>query len=193
MGLFRLAPKCARPPALPERRQMYSIELCEVPPEREAMDALLQAYYDLMIDRLKSVGAEAEDEGQIAIAEFWAEIRKVMPPEGRLYVARDAVGALVGTGSLKRVGADQGELKRLFVRSEARGSGLGRRLVLQRIEDAKAMGLRELIVDTLSPNVEMRRLYASLGFEECAPFEESSTVRMAPQLLPHMVFFRKEV
>lgn len=172
---------------------MYSIERCHLPPGREEMDALLRAYYALMIERLVKIGCEVEDEGQVAIAEFWSEIDKVMPPQGSLYVARDAEGGLVGTGSLKRLRQDQGELKRLYVRPEARGKGLGRALVLRRIEDAKAMGLREILVDTLTPNVEMRGLYASLGFEETAPFEESSTRQMAPQFLPFMVFFRLQL
>ena len=63
-----------------------------------------------------------------------------------------------------------GEVKRLYVRPGARGSGLGRALVLQILAEASAIGYRELKLDTLPTMAAARALYASLGFRECAAY-----------------------
>ena len=63
-----------------------------------------------------------------------------------------------------------GEVKRLYVRPDARGSGLGRALVAQILADAAAIGYRELKLDTLPTMAAARALYASLGFRECAAY-----------------------
>jgi len=47
-------------------------------------------------------------------------------------------------------------MKRLFVLPDARGRGIARRLVQARIDDARGMGLRHLLADTVRTNVEMQ-------------------------------------
>lgn len=159
------------------------------------MDELLTEYYDLMIERLIGMGFEMPEDTEQggALDEFWQEIDLFMPPDGRLYLARDRDGALVGCGSLKSIGGGKGELKRLFVRPAARGTGLGRHLVERRIQDARDMGLRELLVDTVGTNVEMRGLYSKLGFTEIEFYPESASYKMLPELLPYLCFYRMEI
>lgn len=164
-------------------------ESCTSAPDEEPINALLREYYDLMIFRIEKMGGEVPAGGTKAIQEFWSEIEQFLPPTGRLFLAKDDDGNLLGSGTLKSLGDGKGELKRLFVRPRARGLGIGRTLVELRIAAAKEIGLKSLLVDTLRNNVEMRSLYEKLGFEEVAVYPESSTHKLVPELRQYLRFY----
>jgi putative acetyltransferase len=97
------------------------------------------------------------------------------PPRGMLLLAGppDASVGCIALRPLAEAGSAPGataEVKRLYVRPEARGTGLGKRLVQAVIDGARAIGYRELKLDTLDRMAEARSLYANLGFRECAPY-----------------------
>jgi GNAT superfamily N-acetyltransferase len=73
-----------------------------------------------------------------------------------------------GTAGQEAHGA--GEVKRLFVQSGHRQDGWGRRLAEAIIAEARAIGYRELKLDTLEWMADARRLYAKLGFHECPAY-----------------------
>ena len=97
------------------------------------------------------------------------------PPDGALFVARSATG-LVGMIALRRRDADRGEMKRLFVRDTARGTGLGRRLAERVIVEARARGYREICLDTLPVMQDAQRLYTRLGFRDVEAYYPSPVV-----------------
>ena len=86
-----------------------------------------------------------------------------------------------------------GELKRLFVAELARGTGTGRRLIESREDAARQMGLKKLVADTLTPNVEMRSLYPKLGFIEVEGPIETTTYFNQPMLRPYLHYFTKDI
>jgi putative acetyltransferase len=94
------------------------------------------------------------------------------PPRGALLLAgpADDPSGCAALRPLPDGDPTIGEVKRLYVRSRARGSGLGRALVSRILADAAAIGYRELKLDTLPTMAAARVLYASLGFRECAAY-----------------------
>lgn len=96
------------------------------------------------------------------------------PPRGRLLVAGPSRAA-VGCIALRPLAGDDpavptGEIKRLYVKPDARGTGLGLRLVETLLHEARVIGYRELKLDTLDRMTDARRMYERLGFAVCAPY-----------------------
>ncbi|MDH3315604.1 MAG: GNAT family N-acetyltransferase [Gammaproteobacteria bacterium] len=95
--------------------------------------------------------------------------RGYLSPDGALYVAQSGVAEL-GCVAVRRLDDGFCEMKRLYVRPGARGSGLGRWLAEAAIEAARGMNYRRMRLDTLPGMGAARELYADLGFREIAPY-----------------------
>jgi len=170
------------------------IELCRDLPPRDELNGILLQYYDLIVQRMRGMGFDIDLAApQSALAEFWTNSDDYLPPKGCLVVARNGSGEIVGCGMMKRLDQDTGELKRVFVTEDARGTGTGRALIEARENAARSMGLKRLIADTLTPNVEMRDLYPKLGFVELDEPIETTTYKDQPMLRPHLHYFSKEL
>jgi ribosomal protein S18 acetylase RimI-like enzyme len=94
-------------------------------------------------------------------------------PEGALLLAF-ADEQLAGCVAMRRLvnvdHANACEMKRLFVRRAFRRFGLGRILAQALMDVARAAGYSAMLLDTLDEMESARELYASLGFEEVAPY-----------------------
>jgi GNAT superfamily N-acetyltransferase len=90
------------------------------------------------------------------------------PPRGRLLIAESA--GCVALRPLPSNNDEICEMKRLYVRPEHRGSGLGKRLVLSIVEEARGIGYRRMRLDTMPKMDRAQGLYAALGFREIAPY-----------------------
>lgn len=91
---------------------------------------------------------------------------------------RDPGGALLlapgrGCVALRRVDDDTCELKRLYVRPAARGTGLGRALVEAALARARELGYRRVLLDTTPGMEAAHELYRRLGFRETDPYTEN--------------------
>ena len=87
------------------------------------------------------------------------------PPRGRLLIAEGA-----GCVALRAIDDEICEMKRLYLRPEHRGSGLGRRLVQAIIDEARSAGYRRMRLDAMPKMDSAQRLYASFGFREIAAY-----------------------
>ena len=96
------------------------------------------------------------------------------PPPGALLIARDGEHA-AGCVALRRLDPRTGEMKRMYVREAWRRSGLGRRLALAVIEEAKNRGYARIMLDTLPKLTTAIALYRDLGFRETGPYLASPT------------------
>lgn len=92
------------------------------------------------------------------------------PPQGRLLLA--TVGERVaGCAALHPIDAEICEMKRLYVRSDFRGHGLGKALAERIIAEAREIGYHSLRLDTVEPKMKAAvAMYRQLGFREIAPY-----------------------
>lgn len=73
-------------------------------------------------------------------------------------------GTPVGCGALRLLDADTAELKRMYVAPAARGLGLGRQLVAALETEARALGVRRLVLETGIRQAAALALYRATGF-----------------------------
>jgi putative acetyltransferase len=150
---------------------------------------------------------EAQDSPDIAIArELFLEYRnglgvdlcfqsfdeelKTLPgryarPMGRLLLATQGELA-VGVVAMRGLDGADCEMKRLYVRPEGRGLGVARALTARLIDEARFLGYRRMLLDTLPGMRQAQALYRSIGFYEIRPYCEnpiSGTLYMALDLL----------
>ena len=98
-------------------------------------------------------------------------------PMGRLYIALDDSdpGAMKAAGCIGLKPFDEGrcELKRLYVRPAYRGQKLGELLVAKIVEDAREIGYRTILLDTLPFLQTAKALYERMGFTESEKHNDS--------------------
>jgi putative acetyltransferase len=139
--------------------------MTSIRPARTTAD--LATTRDLFVEYAAFIGIDLEYQG------FSAELAslpgKYAPPSGDLLLA-EVDGRAVGCVALRALDERTVEMKRLFVRPAARGTGSGRRLVETAIAIAKRGGYSELRLDTLDTMTGARALYRSLGFVEIPPY-----------------------
>lgn len=87
------------------------------------------------------------------------------PPRGILLLARGA-----GCVGLRPIDETTCEMKRLYVRPSARGTGLGRRLAEAVVAEARARGYAQMRLDTVPGMDAAQALYEQLGFHDIPPY-----------------------
>jgi putative acetyltransferase len=92
------------------------------------------------------------------------------PPEGRLLLV-ECEGQLAGCVALHKLGRGICEMKRLYLRPQFRGKGLGRALAERVIAEARQVGYRRMRLDTVEPVMkDAVAMYRKLGFKQIAPY-----------------------
>jgi putative acetyltransferase len=95
------------------------------------------------------------------------------PPEGRLLIAY-LDGEAVGCAALHKLEDSICEMKRLYVRPNARGRGIGKKLSEQIIAEARLIGYKRMRLDTIASQMQTAvALYHAQGFREIEPYREN--------------------
>ena len=105
-------------------------------------------------------------------AEFAGLPGKYARPNGDLLIGLTGNRTL-GCVAVRRLDDNICEMKRLYVRPEARGTGLGRRLAREIIDIARELGYLLMRLDTLDRLTQAMGLYETLGFRRTAPYYEN--------------------
>jgi GNAT superfamily N-acetyltransferase len=90
-------------------------------------------------------------------------------PNGAFFVAFSDSPGLIGCAGWRRHG-DDAELKRMFTATEARGRGLGRRMLATIEESAREAGCKRVILETGDRQPEAVGLYESVGYTRIDDF-----------------------
>ncbi|MGH2575440.1 MAG: GNAT family N-acetyltransferase [Ignavibacteria bacterium] len=90
-------------------------------------------------------------------------------PEGRLILAFHNKKP-AGCVALRKLSKKICEMKRLYVRNNFRGKGIGRILAEKIIEEAGNAGYKRMRLDTTPKMKEAIKLYKSLGFKKIKPY-----------------------
>ena len=93
-------------------------------------------------------------------------------PNGRIFVAFYE-GKLAGCIGLKKIDDDICEMKRLYVRPEFRGKHIGNILASRIVEEAKNIGYKSMVLDTLPFLTSAIKMYKKIGFYEIEQYNDS--------------------
>lgn len=111
-------------------------------------------------------------EAKAVLESDMANLQSFDPPDGRLLLATEG-SRLAGIGCLRRIRDDTGEIKRMYVRPEFRGKGIGRALLEELLAQAQVAGYKKVYLDSGHFMKAAHSLYRSAGFHEIEPYPES--------------------
>jgi GNAT superfamily N-acetyltransferase len=130
-------------------------------------------------------------EAQALLAEYFAsraetfpasmgEYRPVYPtpeqfvaPRG-VFLIEEQDGMDVGCGGIRQLTPTRYEVKHLWVQPQARGTGLGRRLLEELERRARALGATQLVLDTNASQAAAAALYRSAGYVEVPAYNDNA-------------------
>ncbi len=110
---------------------------------------------ELILEYASSTGVD------LSFQDFQTEIATLDTFYEVIFVARDA-----GCVALHRLDDEICEMKRLYVRPQFRGTGLGRDLAIRVIDEARSRGYKRMRLDTLPSMQKAQKLYEQLGFAD---------------------------
>jgi GNAT superfamily N-acetyltransferase len=93
-------------------------------------------------------------------------------PAGVFLVARRD-GEPIGCGGIRMLDPRRAEVKHLYLRPSARGSGLGRALLEALEQHAARLGATEVVLDTNARLEAAQQLYRSSGYAEVEPYNDN--------------------
>lgn len=126
------------------------------------LDAVVSIFREYVSSPTVNLGFQAYE------TEFAGLPGKYAAPEGRLLLACENY-AVLGCAALRRVDDSTCEMKRVYVRSAARGKRLGRQLVERLLSEASLAGYSRICLDVLPEFTAAQQLYESLGFVSAEP------------------------
>ena len=133
------------------------------PDDRASVEALFREY---MSSLTEDISFQNPDDELASLPGKYAR------PGGVVLIAWDGAEA-AGAIAYRMLEPGVAEMKRLYVRPAYRGSGLGRELANELIEEARARGYRTILLDTLETMSAARTLYRDLGFAPVEPYYDN--------------------
>jgi putative acetyltransferase len=135
-------------------------KLATTPTDFEEGKQLFQEY-------VKSLGID------LAFQDFETELKTIdqqyNKPGGALLLALHD-GKPIGCAGVRRLDVEIAELKRMYVKDEYRGLGIGVKLLEQCVQLAGELKYKRMRLDTLQSMQRARTVYEAMGFYEIPPY-----------------------
>jgi len=137
---------------------------------RDAIRVLFSEYTDMLV---KGEPAFAK---YLVKQNYEAEVEhpeaKYGMPGGRLYLAW-CDGALAGCFAIRKIDEEYCEIKRLYVRPAFRGHHIGNAMLDRIVSDARSIGYRAILLDTLPFLKTAIDMYHAYGFYDIPSYNNS--------------------
>ena len=141
--------------------------LFSVQPEPATSSGVKAMFFSALDELSRRYGANADDES--------VDFAELEPPRGVFLVARDERGSLVGGVALRAIGDEAarfGEVKRLWVRPDARRDGVAQLLMAELERWSREQGYRQLWLETGGAQPEAIALYERLSYTHVEAFPQ---------------------
>jgi N-acetylglutamate synthase-like GNAT family acetyltransferase len=107
------------------------------------------------------------------------------PPEGVVYILL-VEGEVAGMAALTKLSDDTGELHRMWINPDCRGSGYSRPLLNKVLEAGRGIGCSTFKLSTPKFAHAAQHLYRSAGFKETGEYQESEVPPFLRQFWTYM-------
>jgi len=156
-------------------RMTISFEQADVERDRAALVGLNVQYLEWLEQNIRrDFGLEMTSMLGVPIPDYVAttldKLCAAQPPVGVFYIIRRD-GQPAGMGGVRRTPDGASEMKRVFVRPDQRGGGLGTIIVKRLIADAEAFGYSAMRLDSGPFMTSAHKLYEAEGFRDRQPYE----------------------
>jgi len=170
--------------------EMCMAELVPFVPRTHEADlrGVLTAYIEEGAARLERAFGITQDI-PAAVDDVMHHVKQFTPPAGQLLLVVEGE-AIVGCGGLRPIALGVAEIKRMYLRPEVRGRGLGRQLLDALLTAARQQGYREARLDTHGLLPAALQLYLAAGFTLCEPYPESE---IPVELHDRWLFMRRDL
>ena len=109
------------------------------------------------------------------------------PPGGVLYILK-VDEKIAGMGAIKKLGESVGEVKRMWVRPEFRGRGLGKEMMRRLLDTGTEFGCSSFLLDSAKFMHAAHHIYRSAGFRDRGEYPESEPPKI---LRAHYIYMEK--
>jgi GNAT superfamily N-acetyltransferase len=159
--------------------------------EREHRDHVRELFWEYLDWANKRVNEEFHVDFDIKamLEEDMENLSIFLPPNGRIFLTKTG-DCISGIGCLKQSKEGYGEIKRMYVRPEFRGKGLGKLILNSLIQSARDIGFSYLRLDSARFMKEAHSLYKSMGFKDVDPYPESE---IPDEFKSHWVFMQMKL
>jgi len=122
------------------------------------LDTVLAIYREYISTTSADLAFQNNEQDFLQLAQTYSS------PESQIFLGLDEK-QILGCAAFKRYTEDICEMKRVYVRPQARGLGLGASLVKQIVQQAREAGYKKICLDVLPEFESAYHLYQSLGFK----------------------------